>query len=210
MQLTKIGVAEAHLITAVRCYFAGEHPASVYLLAASAREILTTIGDKAGIRTVLHGLAQTTGKNLRTLSATAHEHANFLKHADRDPHAVLSDLNEDHVQHILFVACHDFGRVAGGQPVELQVYEVWWFAVTYKRVLKASLRAQPLLRHCIRKFPGIRRADLAVKKQLGLQVLNEVKDDPSLIMSIDRQFDPDLARRRQEGRPQRTKSRRTV
>jgi len=127
MQLTKIDVAEAHLITAVRCYFAGEHPASVYLLAASAREILTTIGEKAGIRTVLHGLAETTGKALRDVSAMAHEHANFLKHADRDPRAVLHDLNEDHVQHVLFVACHDFARIAGGQPIELQVYEAWWF-----------------------------------------------------------------------------------
>jgi hypothetical protein len=53
VKLTKIDVAEAHLITAVRAHFRDEHPASVYLLAASAREILTTIGEKTGTRTML-------------------------------------------------------------------------------------------------------------------------------------------------------------
>ena len=61
MKLTKIDAAEAHLITAVRCHFAGEHLASIYLLTASAREILTTIGGKMGIRTMLHGIAEATG-----------------------------------------------------------------------------------------------------------------------------------------------------
>jgi hypothetical protein len=45
-RLTKIDVAEAHLVTAVRATFRGEHPASIYLLAASAREILTTISER--------------------------------------------------------------------------------------------------------------------------------------------------------------------
>jgi hypothetical protein len=43
MRLTKIDVVEAHLITAVRATFRNEHPASIYLLASSAREILTTL-----------------------------------------------------------------------------------------------------------------------------------------------------------------------
>jgi hypothetical protein len=57
MRLTKIDVAEAHLVTAVRSLFRGEHPASIYLLAASAREILTTIGSKIGVRTLLHPIS---------------------------------------------------------------------------------------------------------------------------------------------------------
>jgi hypothetical protein len=69
MKLTKIDVAEAHLITAVRLLFRGEHPASIYLLAASAREILTTIGEKSGRRTMLSRLAESTGKPLKTSAA---------------------------------------------------------------------------------------------------------------------------------------------
>src|SRR4051812_39712892 len=90
--------------------------------------------------------------------------------------------------------------VAGGQPIELQVYEAWWFALTHKHVSKAPLRAQPIIRFCIRKFPGIRRATLPHQKQLAQRVLDAVRDDPSLIMPIDRQVDDGLARRREAGR----------
>jgi hypothetical protein len=77
--------AEAHLITAVRAHFQAEHPASVYLLVASAREILTTLGEKTGTRTMLAGLAEDTGTPLKKLVEIAHEFAKFFKHADHDP-----------------------------------------------------------------------------------------------------------------------------
>jgi hypothetical protein len=119
MRLNKIDVAEAHLVTAVRCHFFGEHPASIYLLASAAREILTSIGDKKGIRTMLAGLAEATGRPMKEIVAAAHEFAGFLKHADRDPTAILDKLEDADVDNLLFVACNDFGRVTGGRPIEL-------------------------------------------------------------------------------------------
>ena len=98
----------------------------------------------------------------------AHDEVRFLKPADRDPRATV-ELDEVQVQHVLFVACDDLGRVAGGKPVELQVYEAWWLAVTTKEVTKVALKAQPIIRQCIKLFPGIRSVDLAGKKQLGQQ-----------------------------------------
>jgi hypothetical protein len=73
MRLTKIDVAEAHLLTAVSLCFSGGHPAPIYLLAASAREILTTIGQKKGTRTMLAGIAETSGRPLKELLAAASE-----------------------------------------------------------------------------------------------------------------------------------------
>ena len=63
----------------------------MYLLAASAREILTTLGEKIGVRTVLHGIAETMKKPSKDLIAVAHKHANFLKHARRDPQGILAE-----------------------------------------------------------------------------------------------------------------------
>ena len=101
-------------------------------------------------------------------------------------------------------------RAGSGLLIELQVYEAWWFAVIHKQVSKAPLRAQPIIRCCIKKFPSIRRADLAAK-QLGQRMLDEAKQDPSLIMPIDRQVDDDLARRREAGRRlSRVKHRRSI
>jgi hypothetical protein len=186
LKLTKIDVAEAHLITAVRLHFRDEHSASIYLLAAAAREILTTIGEKRGLRTMLAGLAVSTGKPLKDFTAAATESVNFLKHADRDPSAVLEDLDQDQVDIVLFIASHDFLRVTGGQPIELQVYEAWWQAQSHKKVSDAPLRAQQLIRACIRKFPGIRAASRKERLQIGLKELARARLEPKYIMPIER------------------------
>lgn len=187
MKLTKIDVAEAHLITAVRAHFCGEHPASVYLLAASAREILTTIGEKTGTRTMLAGVAETTGTPLKQLGQIANEFAGFFKHADRNPTAVLETFTERDTDLVLYIACHDFHRVTKGQPVELQVFEAWHLATSFKRVSAAPLRMQPVVRRCIKLFPGIRGVSRAEQQRIGLKQLEKVRNNPALQMQIQRE-----------------------
>ena len=71
---------------------------------------------------MLDGVAETTGTPIKELIATASEFAPFFKHADRDPTAVLEKFSQPDADSVLFVACHDFGRVAKGQPIEVQVF----------------------------------------------------------------------------------------
>ncbi len=54
----------------------------------------------------------------------AHGFAKFFKHANTDSTEVI-DFPEDEVDGILFVACHDFGRITKGMPVHAQVYEAF-------------------------------------------------------------------------------------
>jgi hypothetical protein len=186
MRLTKIGVAEAHLISAVRLRFEGGHLASVYLLAASAREILTTIGEKIGTKTILKEVSEETGTPMKTLIEIVHKFTKFFKHADSDPEAVLEDFEERDVDQVLFVACRDFQRVAKGLPVELQVFVAWRWALTFKRVMDAPLKTQPIVRRCIRLFPGIRAASSAERLRIGLDTLEKAVRDPRLRMAIQR------------------------
>ena len=184
MKLTKIDVAEAHLITAVRAHFRCENPASVYLLAASAREILTTIGEKTGRRTMLAGIAETTGTPLKKLVGIAGEFANFFKHADRDPAAKLETFTAQDTEMVLYIACHDFFRIANGQPID----EAWYFATSFPQVSKAPLRVQAHVRKCIKLFPGIRAATSRAEQQrIGLAQLEKARDNPKFQMEIQRE-----------------------
>jgi hypothetical protein len=187
VKLTKIDVAEAHLITAVRAHFRGEHPASIYLLAASACEILTTIGEKTGTQTMLAGVAETTGTPLKKLVQIANEFAGFLKHADRNPTAVLERFTEWDTNLVLYIACHAFHRVAKGQPVELQVFEAWYLATAFEKVSAAPLRVQPFVRRCIKLFPGIRGVSRAEQQRIGLEQLEKARRNPALRMEIQRE-----------------------
>jgi hypothetical protein len=185
LRLNKIDVAEAHIVSAVKLFFENGHPVSVYLLASAVREILTTLGDKMGVETLLHVMSEWKGEPLKETIKKAHGFARFFKHADMDPTAFL-EFPEDEVDGILFIACHDFGRITRGMPVHAQVYEAFFLAQSYKHVSKLPLRNQRLVRNIIKAFPGVRSADRCEKKRIGLAVLEKALVDPALRMEINR------------------------
>ena len=185
-ELTKIDVAQALIRTAVRLFFEDAHPVPIYLLASSAREILTTIGQKIGIETSVHLVAKQMGGSVKDVIPIVHEHARFFKHADRDPTAKTT-FNEMDVDVVLIAACHDFGLVAGGKPIEAQVFDVWRFALAQRKISDAPLRQQAEMRRAVSRFPGIRTADRKTQKQMGLDVLKQVERNPAMQMEITRE-----------------------
>ena len=185
IELTKIDVAEAHIRTAVRLFFEGCHSVPVYTPANAAREILTSIGEKTGIETVTNSLAKRKGVTHRSLVRDVKQDANYFKHADRDARDVLR-FNEGKVYGVLQIACHDFGLIAGGMPIEAQIYEVWVTALAFRRISNAPLRKQELLRKCLQYFPGLRSADRAEQKRIGLRTMQKCLTDPSLEMKFNR------------------------
>ena len=184
--LTKLDVAEQLIKSAVWQFFEDAHPVPVYLLTCSAREILTTIGDKTGVETILHTIARKRGYKLEALIKNVHAFARFFKHANSDPTAKLR-FRENEVDHVLMVACDDFGRITKGMPIEAQVYQAWCAALAFARVSEAPLRQQARIKSAIQMFPGIRRANRQAQKKLGLDALNRVKSDPELQMQYSRE-----------------------
>jgi hypothetical protein len=187
MRLTKIDAAEAHICAAVRMFFEGGHPAPIFMIANAAREIVEQIGDHTDVMTaqeeLARGRALTRDGMLRPLKTIA----NFLKHADRDPTATI-DIDDNDVEIVLQLACHDFGRVASGMPIEAQVFEAWIYAVAFPDIAKAPLDRQEDIRRAIKGFPGIRSArDRAAQKKIGLEVLTSAERDPTLRMKINRE-----------------------
>jgi len=186
--LTKLDVAAEHIRAAVRLFFEDGHPAPIYLLAASAREITQSIGDKLGVRTILTNVAEEHGVDRKELINGAHEYAGFMKHADRKAKAKI-DLSYSFVAMVLEIACHDFGRVTGGMPVEAQVFEAWIFATTTEKVSEVPLKRQAAIKRAIAKFPGIRGADPVTRRKMGRDVLEKALADPKLIMPYRRTVD---------------------
>ena len=187
MKLTKIDVAEAHIRAAVRLFFACEHPAPVYSLTCAAREILTTVGEKLGVLTLLHEYAADHGVSLKEAIRQANIFANFMKHADRDPDAVLEGFEDDEIDPFLLIACKDFGEITGGMPIEAQVFEAWWYAAHIEKLSDAPRAMRELAKLSIPVFPiGFRSATRDAKKRMGLACLLKAQDDPALQMEIKR------------------------
>jgi hypothetical protein len=187
MKLTKIDVAEAQILAAVRLFFEDGHPVPVYTLANAACEIVATIGEKIDVETVQQELATSRGIGLKEMLRPLGTAANFFKHADRDADATL-DFDEGDAEVVLQLACHDFGRITGGMPIEAQIYEAWIATIAFPRVSEAPLRSQELIRRVIAHFPGIRgAASRAEQKKIGLGVLNRTLTDQRLEMKFKRE-----------------------
>jgi hypothetical protein len=123
---------------------------------------------------------------LKEAIASAHEYANFMKHAKTDAEKEL-DFDQNVVELLLFMVCHDFFRVTDGVPIEAQVFEAWWFATTTPKITKLPRRQQEKIKSRIRAFPpGLRSAPLAEQKRIALHTLNESANDPRFQMEIRR------------------------
>jgi hypothetical protein len=187
LSLTKIDAAKAQLRAAVRMFFEDRELVPIYTLANAVREVVAQIGEHLEVETVQRELAKARGQKVTELVRPLIDTANFFKHADRDPTEKI-ELYENDVEITLYFACHDFGRVAGGMPIEAQVFEAWAYATGTKRVSDAPLRRRELLRRIIAKFPGLRRAaDRSAQKRIGLEMMEKALRDKSLEMTIMRE-----------------------
>lgn len=122
--LTKLGVAEREIISAIRLLFDGSDTVPVYVVASAAREITTSMCIARRVQSFLDDVqGRFPEKSTKELYRLASRHAGFFKHADRDPAARLVDYDDAEAEAVLFTAVHDFGRLCQGKPVEAQACE---------------------------------------------------------------------------------------
>ena len=183
---TKLDAAAENLRCAARLYFEGEHLIPVLTLANAAREIVATLGEKLAKTTMHQELAKKHGVTVEKLVAPQVRAANFAKHADRDPQAVLP-LDDEDVLTLIYLTCIDFQQIANGLPVEAQVFQAWAMAIAFDKISEAPLRSQPLLRKLAAKFAGVRTAQRPQQKEIGLRAMREAVADPSLKMNFRRE-----------------------
>lgn len=171
ISVSKRDVARSHICTAVRLYFFEKNIVSAYLLAVSAREILTTLGSKSKIPTLVDQLANSQGMTAKDVISGIHLHAGFLKHANK-PEPDLS-FSETNFLVALAVACNDYGTLFDMVPLEMQVFETWQYACLVTQISNEGLRTQKILRECLSAFPGIRGKSIEQQRIIGSQVLEK-------------------------------------
>ncbi len=181
MLVTKIDAARRQLITAIRLFFDGGDPVSVYSLASNAWEVIDVLCRSAGIES----FSKQARENLpvgHTLKYYINEPCrNFFKHAEQDPNPDSSvELREANVAAILFLAVEDYIRFRQGGPVEAQVFQLWFIAVFPEKVTEDDPVAQSKLENAKLAFPGIVTLASSDKIEMGRQVLEAARKDGGL------------------------------
>jgi hypothetical protein len=191
MLVTKIDAARRQLITAIRLFFDGGDPVSVYSLASNAWEVIDVLCTSVGVES----LSKQARENLpagHTLKYYINEPCrNFFKHAEQDPNAdSVVELLEANVAAILFLAVEDYIRFRQGGPVEAQVFQLWFIAVFPEKVTEDDPVAQSKLESAKLTFPGIATLASSDKLKMGRQVLEAARKDAGL--AADPKTEPSL------------------
>ena len=177
-RITKIQAAERQLIAAIDLFFNNADSIVIYSIACAAREIIHTLCEKRGIKSffdqILDDNPHISKKDLRKM---ADKNRNFFKHANSDPDAVLEQFSDVENDAVLFVATHDFGRLCGGMPPELQVFEAWYLCCHPIKVTPGHEESIATL------FPGLSTMTRFEKKHRGWVALEWARSQPGLRMT---------------------------
>ena len=180
--LTKLEVARRQLVTATRLFFEDEDSVSIYTLSHAAWEVVDSLckhNNKIRFFDQMVRANKMSEKELRKIAAFG---KNFFKHADRDPDGVLTDFSDELNDHVMIAAGCDYGMLVNAQPIELQVFKLWYFAVYPEKI---PLPVGDAMLNAVQNiFPKINELDRAAQKAEGLKFLTLACEDPLIMEDV--------------------------
>ncbi len=177
MLLHKKDVAQRQLSTAIRLFYKGDDPISIYSLASNAWEIIDVLCNRAGIESLSNQCRENIPTNLDLKRNYINSpYRNFFKHADNDLDTTLDDFDSLKVDSVLFLAVNDYLRLYQKGPIEFQVYELWYLAIYQSKIATADLEAT--LKAINNIFPSIEKMSRNEKISIGNTILeNSLRDN---------------------------------
>ncbi len=161
ISVNKIEAARRQINTAIRMLFQKEDPVSIHTLSMAALRILRDLSsqrDDSYINKLLRDILKpgVEGKFWGAL----HKAANFLKHADKDPDAILSDVEESVNDAAFLIACLYYQEM-GNQLTPEMLALVCWVSALNPHFLREPSQSQfsALLRQSSRELEGKSRRE---------------------------------------------------
>jgi len=129
--IPKMDAAKRQLDTAIELFLKESDPISIHALAAASHEILSDIGKKQGIKSIIKGHALSLIKEDKKAGyiKKVNEAQNFFKHADSDTKTIL-DFNADQSTLLLFDACEMYLAINKGISALMFLFR-GWFMMNY-------------------------------------------------------------------------------
>lgn len=152
---------------------------SVYSLTHASWEVLDALCKHRGLTRFRNQMSGATGMTEQEIKKIASYGRNFFKHANDDPDDVLDNFSDDLNDHVLIGATMDFGTLATTKPMEIQVFQLWYFAAHPEKAPRPDFDA--IMDAAERQFPGFAATDRKNKKRAGLRVLMAAMRDRELM-----------------------------
>lgn len=126
INISKLDAARRQLDSSILYFFNDYDPVSIHALTRAAHEVLEAISKKQGINSViLEGIKKfvRTDKQ-KMVRDKINEVKNFIKHADRDPEAVV-EFDPEITQYFIWDACRLYKLLTTNYTRDMLVFTTW-------------------------------------------------------------------------------------
>jgi hypothetical protein len=169
--ITKLEAARRQIDFAIEHHFSEGDPFAIHTVIAAALGILRELAELRGdVRTheAFKGIIRP-GKE-REFWAVVNRASNFLKHADRDPQAMLDDVRAEINDAAIFMAASYYADLSGNVSRPMSVF-LAWHASFHPELLTDEYRASLATRTPQPEVERICRMPRALHLKAGLQLL---------------------------------------
>lgn len=164
----KVRLARAQLGTALHLFLRDKDPYSVHALACGGSELIEGLAETAGLSTLsTHIMALQPDMDMRKIRGLRNQYWNAIKHfynhtgkAARDDEHLMGDFSDAANDAVLFMGWLDYLMLVKQLPVEVQVFQAWWYATNEARM---NPNADPDPWRVL--FPGIASQDRQEQKR---------------------------------------------
>jgi len=129
MEITKLDAARRQLLAAIHLNWFLMEPLAAYQLAANAHEICDAILRHRGRKSMREHIAEVHGWSTKEIAVLFNEPRNFMKHADRDPDALMEDIDPVDCDAAILTGCLDYAIACGRTPMVFGVFIAWYAAI---------------------------------------------------------------------------------
>jgi hypothetical protein len=180
----KLTVARAQLGTALSLFIQDRDPISVHALACGGAEVMEGLAEQSGLETLSsHILATFPDMDFAKVKRLRNQYWNAIKHfykADnstaREDEALMADFSDRANDAVLFMGWLDYAQREARLPVEVQVFQVWWYATNESRM---APHVDPTPWRTI--FPDIAGQDRKEQKRRLARVVEKYRRDKAIL-----------------------------
>ncbi len=180
----KLQIARAQLGTALSLFLQDKDPFSVQALACGGAELIEGLALSSGTPTLSTHIIKTfPDMDYKTIGHRRSRYWNAIKHfyqmdkkTPRDDEALLSNFSDVDNDSALFAGWFDYLSLTKRVPVEVQVFQVWWYALNEDK-MNPNVDRTPFRI----TFPGMKGVDRREQKRRLRRKIEAYRHNKSLL-----------------------------
>ena len=174
--ISKLEAARRQIEFAISAHFANGDLFAIHTVTSAAWGILRALAEMRGSVRSHQAMLDIIRPGMeREFWSYMNRASNFLKHADRDPDAMLDDVSEEINDSAIFVAIGYYADLSGSPLSRTMELFTMWYACLHPHLMTDEFRSQVLGMVPQEELERVRKAPRSVQLEAGLGLIKRIR-----------------------------------